>query len=516
MSNAEDLILAIDSGTQNVKAAVFDLNGNQLALSRMANEPDSAPFPRWVEHDPEDYWKKLCATVREVLVAIGHGIKNLKAVGLTSQRGTVIPMDKKGNILRPAIIYLDGRETEGLPPLGGFWGLFFRAIGKKSAIDYVRSHSRFLWIRQNEPEVYRLTHKFMQVASFLNYRLTGEINESIAMMVGMFPIDYTKFKFYPFKGIHEAFGVTSAMLPELMRPQSITGRITREASLETMIPEGLPVVVGGGDQQSAMIGMGVTDEKYASLVLGTTIGLNIPSKKYINDKNLIFLPWPSAIPGEYILEVGVGSGLLTVSWFVKELAGHEAMLSKEENRPAEEILEDEIRDIPPGSLGLMVQPYWNAPFHRPEARGSMLGFSMAHTRAHLYRAILEGMAYEIRAGYEAIHKGAGIELSEIRVSGGGSQSGMLLAILADVFGIPVVRTRVGEAGALGAAICAGAGAGLLTDFRAGIEKMVHVKDRFEPSPENHRTYEAIYRTYLKIYPRVGDLYKETEGIASDK
>jgi sugar (pentulose or hexulose) kinase len=283
-----------------------------------------------------------------------------------------------------------------------------------------------------------------------------------------------------------------------------------------MIPEGLPVVVGGGDMQSALIGMGVTDERHASLVLGTTIGLNIPSKKYINDKDIIFLPWPSAIPGEYILEVGVGSGLLTVSWFVRELAAHEAVLSRETNRSPEDILDDAIRDIPPGSLGLMVQPYWNAPFHRPLARGSILGFSMAHTRAHLYRAILEGMAYEIRSGYEAIHKRTGITLSEIRVSGGGSQSDMLLAILADVFGIPTIRTRVNEAGALGAAICAAAGAGLLPDFRVGIEKMVHVKDRFEPEPENRRTYETMYRTYLNIYPRVGDLYQQTESIASDK
>jgi hypothetical protein len=141
---------------------------------------------------------------------------------------------------------------------------------------------------------------------------------------------------------------------------------------------------------------------------------------------------------------------------------------------------------------------------------------MAHTRAHLYRAILEGMAYEIRFGYETIHKRTGFTLAEIRVSGGGAQSDMLLAILADVLGIPTIRTRVGEAGALGAAICAAAGAGLLPDFRVGIEKMVHVKDRFEPKTQNRRTYETMYRTYRKIYPRVGDLYQQTEGIASDK
>lgn len=516
MSNGNDLVLTIDSGTQNVKAAVFDLNGKQLALSRLANEPDSAPCPRWVEHDPEDYWEKMRAAVREVLNAIGPDIKHLKAVGLTSQRGTVIPMDANGKVLRPAIVYLDARVNEGLEPTGGFWGLFFKAIGRKSAIEYVRNHSRFLWIKQNEPEIYRRTHKFMQVASFLNYRLTGQINESIAMMVGMFPLDYKTFKFYPFKGIHDAFGVAPAQLPELKQPQSITGYITRDAAEKTMIPEGLPVVVSGGDMQAALIGMGITDEKYASLVLGTTVGMNIPSKKYINDKDIIFLPWPSAIPDEYILEVGVGGGLVTVSWFVRELATHEALLSQEKKRSPEELLDDAIRDIPPGSLGLLVQPYWTPPFHRPQARGAILGFSMAHTRAHLYRAILEGLAYEIRFGYDAIHKQTGITLTEIRVSGGGSQSDMLLKILADVFGIPTIRTQVSESAALGAAICAAAGAGLLSDFRVGIEKMVHIKDRFEPEPESHKIYETMYKTYLDIYPRVGDLYQRTESIASHK
>jgi len=516
MSNAGDLVLAIDSGTQNVKAAVFDLNGKQLALSRLSNKPDTSPCPRWVEHDPEDYWEKMCAAVREVLSAIGPDIKHLKAVGLTSQRGTVIPMDANGNVLRPAIVYLDGRVTEDIGPVGGFWGLFFRAIGKRSAIDYVRNHSRFLWIKHNEPKIYQRTYKFMQVASFLNYRLTGQINESIAMMVGMFPLDFKTFKFYPFKGIHEAFGVTPERLPELMRPQSITGYITRDAAEKTMIPAGLPVVVGGGDMQSALIGMGITDDKHASLVLGTTVGMNIPSKKYINDKDIIFLPWPSAIPDEYILETGVGGGLVTVSWFVRELAAHEAMLSREKKQSAEELLDDAIRDIPPGSLGLMVQPYWTPPFHRPQARGAILGFSMAHTRAHLYRAILEGLAYEIRFGYDAIHKQTGCTLSEIRVSGGGSQSDMLLTILADVFGIPTIRTQVSESAALGAAICAAAGAGLLPDFKVGIEKMVHVKDRFEPEPANCKTYEKMYKTYLDIYPRVGDLYQRTESIASHK
>ena len=205
---------------------------------------------------------------REVLTAIGRDAADIRAVGLTSQRGTTIPVDGDGNVLRPAIVYLDNRVTEGLAPVGGFWGLFFAAIGRRAAIQYVRSHSRFLWIKTNQPEIYSRTRTFFQVASFLNFRLTGRTNESIGMMVGMFPLDYKKLTFYPQKGIHDVFGVTPEMLPELMRPLSVTGYVTKEASKKTMIPEGLPVIVGGGDVQAGVVGMGVTGEDEAALVPG--------------------------------------------------------------------------------------------------------------------------------------------------------------------------------------------------------------------------------------------------------
>ena len=410
----------------------------------------------------------------------------------------------------------NGRTYRGLPPVRGFWGLFFKATGKYTAIEYVRAHSRFLWIKKYEPEIYNRTYKFMQVASFLNYRLTGEINESIAMMVGMFPLDYKRLKFYTQKGIHDIFGVTPAQLPELKRPKSVMGYITKEASQKTMIPAGLPVVVGGGDVQSAVIGMGVTDEKCASLVLGSTVDFDIPSKKLINDKQIRFLPWPSAIPDNYILETGVGGGFLTVTWFKNELAHYEALLSKESGKLTEEFLDDAIRNIPSGSLGLIVHPYWAPPFHCDEARGSILGITMAHSRAHIYRAILEGLAYETKAGYDVIFEKTGIAINEIRVSGGGSNSDMVLSIIADVFQVPAIRMKQSESAALGAAICAAAGSGLFPSFQEGIEKMVHQKDRFEPNSENRAVYETMYKCYQDFYPRVADLYRKTERIASPK
>ncbi len=351
MTKKRDLILAIDSGTQNVKAAVFDRAGRVLALSRLAHEPDSAPRPRWVEHDPGDYWDKMCRATGEALSALGQDIGRVGAVGLTSQRGTTIPVDAGGNVLRPAIVYLDNRVTEELPPVEGLWGLFFAAIGRKKAIEYVRSHSRFLWIKTHQPEIYSRTRTFFQVASFLNFRLTGSVNESIGMMVGMFPLDYKKLAYYPQRGIHDVFGVSPDRLPELVRPLSVTGHITREASKKTLIPEGLPVIVGGGDVQAGAVGMGVTEQDTAALILGTTIDFDIPTRRFINDKKLRFLCWPAAIPDAYILESGVGGGFITVTWFTNELAHYEKEAALREGVSPEELLDAAVKDIPAGSPG---------------------------------------------------------------------------------------------------------------------------------------------------------------------
>jgi sugar (pentulose or hexulose) kinase len=205
-----------------------------------------------------------------------------------------------------------------------------------------------------------------------------------------------------------------------------------------------------------------------------------------------------------------------VTWFKNELAHLESQESKKSGRAPEEILDDAIKDIPPGSLGLIVQPYWSPPFHRAKARGAIVGFTMAHGRAHMYRAILEGLALETRAGYDAINEVSGVEVKEIRVSGGGSNSDMVLDITANVLGIPTVRMKVSEAAALGAAICAAHGAGLVSSVDEAVERMVHTTERFEPNPEARATYDKIYKVYTKIYPRMEELYHETNDMATSK
>lgn len=513
--STKDLILAIDCGTQNVKAVVFDLSGTVLSLANYALKPNSSPEPRFVEHDAEDYWEKTREATRTALKRLGTAkAKRLRAVGLTAQRGTVIPVDEKGKPTRPAIHFSDTRKVEGLEKLGGFWGLFFKIMGLYSAISYVREHSWYTWIKRNEPKIYEKTSVFMQVASFLTYRLTGEIAESTGNMVGMFPFEHGKMKFYPQKGIQEIFGVPPEKLPPLKIPSSIMGYIMKSASKKTGIPEGLPVIVGGGDVQSAMVGMGVLEENSAGMVLGSVNTLDVPSKKHLKDKEMRFISWAAGVPGYYVLETGLKAGFSTVSWFRDELAREESEIARKSRKSPEEVLEEKIRDIPPGSLGLFVQPYWNPPFHRDDwARGLIMGFTLAHTKAHIYRAMLEGMAYEAREGLEAIEEISGAQVAEIPVSGGGSKSDTVLDIMSNVLGIPIVRMQVDESSALGAAICAAYGSGLVGSLEEGIDKMAHPAERFEPDPAKKAIYDKVYETYKEIYSRVTDLYRETSDLA---
>ena len=514
-SRGGDLVLSVDCGTQNVKAAVFGLDGRPAAFSRKAHAPNSMPTPLFVEHDAEDYWKNTRAAVGEALASLGKkDLARLKAVGLTAQRGTVVPVDAAGRPTRPAIHFSDTRRNEGLPRLGGVWGALFKLMGLYSAISYVRDHSWYTWIKLNQPDIYEKTATFLQVASFLTHRLTGETAESIGNMVGMFPFDTAHMKFFPQRGVQDIFGVRPEKLPPLKAPSSVMGRVTPRASRATGIPAGIPVIVGGGDVQSAMIGMGVVEAHRASMVLGSVTAVNVTSRKFYKDKRNRFFAWTSAVPGEWVLECGLKAGFTTVTWFKDEIAAPESGIAAQMGTVTEEILEKEIRRIPPGSQGLLVQPYWNPPFHTDEwARGAVLGFTLAHRRAHLYRAMLEGMAYDAREGYEAMVGAAGARVSEMRVCGGGSRSDTMLDILANVFGVPVVRMEMEEASALGAAVCAAYGSGLVSSLGEGIARMVRPARRFEPDAKKTGTYERLFKEYRKIYPLLTGLYRDTSDLA---
>jgi sugar (pentulose or hexulose) kinase len=513
--NHKDLLLAIDNGTQSLKALVFDPAGRLIGRRQVVFEPYVIPRPGWAEQDPEVFWQALCTACQGLWQDDVSLRERIAGVAVTTQRSTVINLDASGRPLRPAIVWLDQRRTYDLPPLAGLWGMAFRLLGLSDTISYFRSEAESNWIRMHQPEIWAQTRKYLLLSGYLNWRLTGRFVDSAASIVAYLPFDYKRFAWAPSRDWKwQAIGISPDLLPELVPPTAVMGQITAAAAAETGIPAGLPVVAAAADKACEVIGSGGIEPHVGCLSYGTTATINVTSARYVEPVRLL-PPYPSAAPGRYSLEVMIYRGYWMVGWFKKQFGQLEEQAARMEHIAAEELFDRMIADIPPGSMGLVLQPYWSPGLKSPgpEAKGAVIGFGDVHTRGHLYRAILEGLAYALREGKERIERRTRIPVTELRVSGGGSQSRQAMQATADVFGLPAARPRIYDTSGLGAAIDLAVGLGVHADIHRAVAAMTRIRDVFEPDPERHARYDALYRgVYLKLYRRLKPLYKEIRRI----
>jgi sugar (pentulose or hexulose) kinase len=437
--------------------------------------------------------------------------ERIAAVALTTQRSTLINLDKSKKPLRPAMVWLDQRRTDGLKTLGGPWGLAFKVAGMSRTVAYLQAEAEANWIATHQPEIWARTHKYVYLSGYLTYRLTGRLVDSTGCQVGYMPFDYKKLRWasrWDWKW--QVLPIEPSILVDLQPPATILGEITPEAAAATGIPAGLPLVAAASDKACEVIGAGSLHPHIGCLSYGSSATINTTHRRFIEVIPLI-PPYPAAVPGAYSLEIQIYRGFWMVSWFKQEFGLHEQRLADERQIEPEELFDELVGAVPPGSQGLVLQPYWSPGLKvpGPEARGAVIGFGDVHTRAHLYRAILEGLAYALREGAERTAKRSGIPITELRVAGGGSQSQAAMQLTADVFGLPASRPHVYEASGLGAAIDAAVGVGLHPDFDAAVSAMTRIRDTFEPIPENQRIYDEIYRSvYLKMYAQLKPLYEQ--------
>mgnify|MGYP000513034788 FL=1 len=506
----DDLILAIDNGTQSVRALLFDLQGRLIAKSRVLIEPYVSPRPGWAEQRPEYFWEKLCEACRQLWARADVPKEAVRGVTLTTQRGTVINLDSAGQPLRPAIVWPDQRRAVGVRPVGGAWGLAFRAARLRETVAYLQAEAEANWIATEQPDVWARTHKYVLLSGYLTYRLTGRLVDSVGCQVGYLPFDYKRQTWArPWDWKWQALAVRPEQLPELVPPAAPLGNVSSRAAQETGIPAGLPVIAAAADKACEVIGSGCLEPHIGCLSYGTTATINTTHRRYIEVIPLI-PPYPSAVPGAYSLEIQIYRGFWMVSWFKQEFGHREVALAEQNGVEPETLLDELLAQAPPGSQGLVLQPYWSPGVRvpGPEARGAVIGFSDVHTRAHLYRAILEGLAYALREGKERTEKRSGVPITELRVSGGGSQSDAAMQLTADVFGLPAARPHTYETSGLGAAIDAAVGLGLHPDFSTAIRTMTRIERVFEPNPTTHATYDALYNeVYRRLYARLRPLYE---------
>ncbi|MFY9178188.1 MAG: FGGY-family carbohydrate kinase [Venatoribacter sp.] len=510
-------LFAIDNGTQSIRALIFDLDGNLIAKGKEEIEPYFSTQPGFAEQEPDYFWQALKRACDKLWDSSPVKPEQIAGVSITTQRGTVINLDKQGKPLRPAIIWLDQRRADASSSMGMLWDTLLPLAGATNIAKSFREQAQANWIAQNQAELWRNTHKYVLLSGYLHYRLTGQIKDSVGSQVGYLPFDYRR---HQWAGKHDLkwkmlpSDLTQAQMAELVKPTELIGTITSEASKHTGLPEGLPVIAAASDKACEILGAGGTGKGIGCMSYGTTATINITSSKYIEPMRFM-PPYAAAIPNRYSSEVMIYRGFWMVSWFKREFGLREQHLALERGIEPEQLFDELVNSVPAGSMGLMLQPYWS-PGDRepgPEAKGGVIGFGDVHTRAHLYRAILEGLAYALREGSEKLQKRSGLKLHTLRVAGGGSQSDAAMQLTADIFGLPAERPHTYETSGLGAAMDTAVGLGLMPNFDEAIKRMTRVGKRFEPRPAEQALYNRLYQeVYQKMYQQLKPLYQSIRDI----
>jgi sugar (pentulose or hexulose) kinase len=344
--------------------------------------------------------------------------------------------------------------------------------------------------------------------------MTGEFRDSAGNIVGTMPFDVKTFGWASKDDLKwKLFYVEEEKLPDLVNPGELLGNITSKAAEDTGIPKGLPLIAASNDKACEVIGAGCLTPDTACISFGTIATINTQNREYVELRPLM-APYPSAIPGQFYSEVAVMRGLWMVSWFKQEFGLQERLQALEGEAFPEELFEELVRDIPAGSMGLVLQPYWTpGPELASYAKGSIIGFGDIHTRAHLYRAIIEGLAFALKEGAQLTEGKNQVAMIQVRASGGGSQSDAIMQVTADVFALPAQRPHTHETSVVGAAIDAAVGLKLFPDFEQAVGAMTRVRDVFEPIENNVGIYRELYeRVYLKMYRRLLPLFKEIQRI----
>ena len=509
-------LLAIDVGTQSVRAIVFDQQGRLLAKAQVQFDPPYvSPQPGWAEQDAEIYWNAIGSACRELWQQGELRPASISGLSLTTLRSTVVCADAAGRPLRPAIVWLDQRKATQLPPLGAFWNGAFAVAGASRLIQHFQTEAEANWLAQNEPELWRATDKFVFISGWLVHRMVGEWVDSSGAQVGFVPFDYKRLAWAaPSDFKWRAVAVRPSQLPRLVAPGGKLGVLLPAAAEALGLPAGLPLIAAAADKACEVLGSGGLGADVGQLSFGTTATINTTQARYVEVQRM--LPaYPAAVPGAYNTEIQIYRGFWMVSWFKREFAHREQAKAQELGVPVESLFDELVKRVPAGSMGLTLQPYWSPGVTDPgpEAKGAIIGFGDVHTRAHLYRAILEGLAYSLRGGREQIERRLKHPLRRFIAAGGGSQSDTAMQITADVFGSAIERPEIYETSALGAAINLAVGLGLYPDYARAVAAMTRSGRVFLPDAAAQKTYDALYReVYCELYLRLRPLYRRIRAI----
>ena len=509
---SEKYVIGIDSGTQSTRATLFDTHGNRIAIGQSVYPKMLSPQPGWQEHGKDDIAGGTKKAIAAMLAAFKGNAGDIAAIGLTSQRCVFIALDKSGQMLYNPISWMDQRWRMNVPAMGKI---------ETSVQDFLYQfffpyYSKANWFKHYAPQVYEKADKYMGVSGYLGYKLTGNVCKSLSNSYGW---PYDAVNWTAFKGDEEInlLGMRRDQIPEPVLSGTAIGKVTAAAAAEFGLPQGIPVGMGPADKQSELLGAGVVKNRQAYVTMGTLTGLDIVSDEYKPAPDFSYNIYLSACPKLYNYEAPVNKGFWLISWFRDNLAGGLMEEAKTKGVSIESLLDKAIETIPPGAEGLVVLPDWAPEVKRPNSKGLFLGFDERHTRAHMFRALLEGIMMQIKLGSNNICQSLNMTINELYIGGGGSKSSIASQMIADIFNVPVYRVKESENCSLGAAMCAAVGSGIYADLAQAIGAMVKKYDEFQPNAKSHEFYQALSTKVIqKIYPAMADVLKELAELSAVK
>ncbi len=507
-ANEPYLILAIDFGTQSVRALAYTKSGECRAKYQLPIDQYQHPERGFTEHNVEGFWTLLTSSCRG-LWAQGIDAKEIAAVVVTTQRATVINLDERGRPLRPAIIWTDQRRAPPRGRLPWSWRVLFTLLRIRPIVENLEAEAEANWLERHQPDLLAQTAHYLLLSGYLNYRLTGEFKDSVGSQVGYVPFDFKRQDWCADSDWKwQSIAIKRYMLPALVAVGEKLGAITAHAAEGTGLPLGIPVIAGAADKACEVLGVGALEASVASVSCGTTATINTTRSQYV--EVVPFMPaYPAALPEHFNTEIQVFRGFWMVSWFLEQFGEAERRQAAESGVAPETLLDELLAQTKAGAGGLVLQPFWNPVLGEtgPEGRGSIIGFQDFHTRAHVYRALIEGLAFALRSGKERIERRTKTPITRIRLSGGGSRSDQVAQIVADVLNLPVERFQDFEASGRGAAMVGAAAVGWYPSVEAACLAMVGEAVCAEPNHQTAGRYSQIYeQTYSPLYRRLRGIF----------
>jgi xylulokinase len=500
-------ILAHDLGTSGNKVTLFSLDG-KMGASCLYEYPTRYPKQNWVEQDPDDFWKAVCLSTRQLFDRTRLSGSDVAAVCFSGQMMGCLLVDAGGRPLRPMIIWADTRagvqEAEMERKLG--MDYVYRTTGHRISASY--SAAKLLWVRDNEEDVYRRTHRMLHAKDYIIYKLTGKFVTDYSDASGTNLFDLVK-KTWD-KNILDALDISPDLLPEARPSTDNAGGVTPEAARETGLLEGTPVIIGGGDGSCACVGAGVVSEGSAYNVLGSSSWISLASSAPVYDPEKRTFTWIHLDPALYTPCGTMQAAGYSYNWYKNTLCGGEIAEAAKKGENPYRLIDESVSASPPGAGGLLYLPYLlgeRSPRWNHEARGAFVGLSITSAKGDISRAVLEGVGFNLRIILQILEQGAaGGGIDRIIMIGGGAKGAAWLQILADLWQKPLaVPAYTEEATSLGAAVCGGVGIGAFRDFSVIHQFNPPVKT-ITPNRELAPLYEELFGVFNQTYDSLLDVY----------